>query len=50
VVVYLQDVDFFSLISFRPGSTTFEQPTLFSTTIYENIRYGRPDATREEVA
>ena len=27
-----------------------QEPTLFGTTIYENIRYGRPEATREEVA
>jgi len=26
-----------------------QEPTLFGTTIYENIRYGRPDATREEI-
>ncbi|XP_053661634.1 mitochondrial potassium channel ATP-binding subunit [Anopheles marshallii] len=26
-----------------------QQPVLFGTTIYENIRYGRPNATREEV-
>lgn len=26
-----------------------QQPILFGTTIYENIRYGRPDATEEEV-
>ncbi|XP_055645358.1 mitochondrial potassium channel ATP-binding subunit isoform X1 [Toxorhynchites rutilus septentrionalis] len=26
-----------------------QQPVLFGTTIYENIRYGRPDATEEEV-
>ncbi|XP_058055790.1 mitochondrial potassium channel ATP-binding subunit [Anopheles bellator] len=26
-----------------------QQPVLFGTTIYENIRYGRPSATKEEV-
>uniref|UniRef100_A0A182KA11 Mitochondrial potassium channel ATP-binding subunit n=1 Tax=Anopheles christyi TaxID=43041 RepID=A0A182KA11_9DIPT len=26
-----------------------QQPVLFGTTIYENIRYGRPNASREEV-
>jgi subfamily B ATP-binding cassette protein MsbA len=26
-----------------------QDPFLFNTTIYENIRYGRPDATREEI-
>lgn len=26
-----------------------QQPILFATTIYENIRYGRPDATEEEI-
>uniref|UniRef100_A0AAG5DFJ4 Mitochondrial potassium channel ATP-binding subunit n=1 Tax=Anopheles atroparvus TaxID=41427 RepID=A0AAG5DFJ4_ANOAO len=26
-----------------------QQPVLFGTTIYENIKYGRPGATREEV-
>ena len=26
-----------------------QEPILFSTTIAENIRYGRPDATREEI-
>ena len=26
-----------------------QEPTLFGTSIYENIRYGRPEATREEV-
>src|SRR5690606_368077 len=26
-----------------------QEPFLFSTTVYENIAYGRPDATLEEV-
>jgi len=26
-----------------------QEPILFATTIYENIRYGKPDATREEI-
>jgi len=26
-----------------------QEPTLFATTIYENIRYGKPDATKEEI-
>ncbi|CAG8541782.1 1272_t:CDS:10 [Paraglomus occultum] len=26
-----------------------QEPVLFATTIYENIRYGKPDATRKEV-
>ncbi|CAG8563563.1 3212_t:CDS:10 [Paraglomus brasilianum] len=26
-----------------------QEPVLFATTIYENIRYGKPDASREEV-
>ncbi|KAJ3055188.1 ATP-binding cassette, sub-B (MDR TAP), member 8 [Rhizophlyctis rosea] len=26
-----------------------QEPILFATTVYENIRYGRPDASREEV-
>ena len=27
----------------------FQEPTLFATSIWENIRYGRPDATDIEV-
>ena len=26
-----------------------QEPSLFNTTIYENIKYGKPDATREEI-
>jgi ATP-binding cassette, subfamily B (MDR/TAP), member 8 len=26
-----------------------QEPVLFATSIYENIRYGRPEANREEV-
>jgi len=26
-----------------------QEPILFATTIYENIRYGKPDATKEEI-
>ncbi len=31
-------------------STAFEEPTLFSTSVRENLTLGRPDATDEEVA
>ena len=30
-------------------SVVFQEPLLFSRTVYENIRYGRLDATREEI-
>ena len=26
-----------------------QEPSLFNTTIYENIQYGRPGATKEEI-
>ena len=26
-----------------------QEPTLFQTTIFNNIRFGRPDATEEEI-
>ena len=28
----------------------FQEPVLFATSVMENIRYGRPDATDDEVS
>jgi ATP-binding cassette, subfamily B, bacterial len=46
-----QDIRSFDLPSYRSRlGIVPQQPFLFSGTIRENIRYGRPDATDEEVA
>ncbi|HET9235540.1 MAG TPA: ABC transporter ATP-binding protein, partial [Candidatus Eisenbacteria bacterium] len=38
------------LASLRDGiALVFQEPVLFATTIAENIRYGKPDATMEEI-
>ena len=38
------------LASLRDGiALVFQEPVLFATTIAENIRYGKPDATLEEI-
>jgi len=45
-----RDVREYTLKSLRNGvALVFQEPILFSTTVEENIRYGKPDATREEV-
>ena len=44
------DIRRYDLHSFRRHfGIVLQEPLLFSTTIVENIRYGRPSATREEV-
>ena len=44
------DIREFSLQSLRNNiSIVFQEPLLFGTTISENIGYGRPDATKEEI-
>ena len=45
--IYVRDVTLASLRS-RVG-VVFEEAFLFSDTVHENIAYGRPDATREQV-
>lgn len=45
-----QDIRSYRLKDYRSQfSMVLQAPVLFSTTIAENIRYGRPDATNEEV-
>ncbi|MEX0592150.1 MAG: ABC transporter ATP-binding protein [Nitriliruptoraceae bacterium] len=45
-----RDVKDYDLASLRRKVTVIHQEShLFSTTVWENIAYGRPDATREEV-
>ncbi len=45
-----RDVREFTLASLRAQlSIVFQEPVLFATTIAENIRYGRPEATMEEI-
>jgi ABC-type multidrug transport system fused ATPase/permease subunit len=44
------DVKTFTLESLRACvSLVFQEPVLFATTIRENIAYGKPDATHEEI-
>jgi len=43
----VRDVDLVSL--HRAIAVVTDDPFLFSATVHENIAYGRPDATREEV-
>src|SRR5262249_7434850 len=44
------DLREFTLESIRnQTSLVFQEPVLFATTIAENIGYGKPDATREEI-
>jgi ATP-binding cassette, subfamily B, bacterial len=44
------DVTDFKLVDFRKQfSLVLQEPVLFSTTIKENIKYARPDATEKEV-
>lgn len=46
-----RDVREFTLASLRQQiSLVFQEPILFAATIAENIAYGKPDATREEIA
>lgn len=46
-----QDIRTFNLLDYRSRlGFVPQQPFLFSGTIMENIRYGRPDATDEEIA
>lgn len=45
------DIREFTLASLRKQiSLVFQEPVLFATTIAENIAYGRPNATRAEIA
>lgn len=45
-----QDISQVSRASLRAASSVvFQEPALFSGTIYENIAYGRPDASKAEV-
>lgn len=45
-----EDVRKYQLADYRNQfSMVLQEPVLFSTTIYENIKYGRPGATEEEV-
>jgi ATP-binding cassette subfamily B protein/subfamily B ATP-binding cassette protein MsbA len=45
-----QDIRKFTLASLRDQiSVVLQEPLLFSGTIFDNIRYGRLDATREEI-
>jgi ABC-type multidrug transport system fused ATPase/permease subunit len=45
-----QDVREFTLASLREHiSFVFQEPILFATTVAENIGYGRPGATREDI-
>jgi ATP-binding cassette, subfamily B, bacterial len=44
------DVKNYKLVDYRKQfSVVLQEPVLFSTTIKENIRYGRPDATEKEI-
>jgi ATP-binding cassette subfamily B protein len=46
-----QDIRELSLDALRQAvATAFEDPTLFSMSVAENLRLGRPDATEEQVA
>ena len=50
--IYVDDVDVrdYSLKSLRQNIGVVQQDVyLFAGTVLENIRYGRPDATREEI-
>lgn len=50
VTVDGRDVRDFTLASLRKNvSLVFQEPVLFAATVAENIAYGKPDATREEV-
>jgi ATP-binding cassette subfamily B protein len=50
ILVDGRDLSELNLAAFRAGlAVVGQKPTLFQTTILENIRYGRPDASREEV-
>jgi ATP-binding cassette subfamily B protein len=45
-----EDIRDFKLADYRRQfSMVLQEPVLFSTTIGENIRYGRPDATEKEI-
>ncbi len=45
-----REIKDFTLASLRENiSLVFQEPILFATTIAENIAYGKPDATREEI-
>lgn len=45
-----QDIRTYKLADYRKQfSIVLQEPVLFSTTIAENIRYGRPEATEEEI-
>lgn len=44
------DIRNYKLVDYRSQfSIVLQEPVLFSTTIGENIRYGRPDATEKEI-
>lgn len=46
-----RDIREFSLPALRQAvATAFEDPTLFSMSVAENLRLGRPDATNEQMA
>ncbi len=50
VLVDGKDIQNFTISSLRRNiSLVFQEPVLFATTIAENIAYGKPDASREEI-
>ncbi|MCK5504968.1 MAG: ABC transporter ATP-binding protein, partial [Thermodesulfovibrionia bacterium] len=50
VLVDGKDIQNFTISSLRRNITlVFQEPVLFATTIAENIAYGKPDASREEI-
>jgi ATP-binding cassette subfamily B protein/subfamily B ATP-binding cassette protein MsbA len=50
VLVDGKDIQDFTISSLRRNiSLVFQEPVLFATTIAENIAYGKPDASREEI-
>ena len=50
VVVDGKDIRDYTIVSLRQNiSLVFQEPVLFATTIAENIAYGKPDASLEEI-